>query len=221
MVKDVGAPPVPAATVTVTLVSPATTVGVAGAPGAVRDCRLTTWDPAENSPVVSAPVAMLLFNAATRNEYVPSAKPVAVQLVEVDDFVEPLAHPEPAADHGPFTPDATCTSYPTSLFAELTTFACSHVTSTCPAPVTLAEIFDAASSDATSPLTTGPAVAAALPSPAPPPDAPPHAASSIAAQPSTTTTVRALTEPAPVPMPRLPISTVRPFISGHVPGAFI
>ena len=128
-VKDVGAPPAPAATVTVTLVLPAATLGVAGAPGAARDCRLTAGEPAENSPVVSAPVATLLFRAATRNEYVPSAKPVAVQLVEMDDFVEALAHPEPAADHGPFTPDATCTSYPTSLFAELTTFACCHVTS--------------------------------------------------------------------------------------------
>ena len=83
----------------------------------------------------------------------------------------------------------------------------------------LAEIFDAASSEATSPLTTGAAVDAPLPSTAPPPEVPPHPASSMAAQPRTAMPARSLTMPALPALLRT--STMRPFLSGHVPAAYI
>jgi hypothetical protein len=107
-VKEAGALPAPAATVTVTLASPATTVGLAGVPGA--DTTVTTVEPSENRDVLMFPVLEFFFTAATLNEYVPSASPVAVHVRAVDLFVALVAHPVPAPVHGPPVPDATFTS---------------------------------------------------------------------------------------------------------------
>ena len=111
-VNDDGTPPVvAAATDTVTFAVPATPVGAGGVPGAVR--TVTTGDPGEKSPVVVTLVTTFFLTAATLNEYVPSASPLAVHVSAVDDFVVPFAHPVPATVHGPPVPDATFTSYPT------------------------------------------------------------------------------------------------------------
>jgi hypothetical protein len=72
-VKDAGVPPVaPAATVTVTLPSPAATAGVAGMPGKPR--TVTATEPADQAPSLFAALSPTsLVIAATRNEYVPLA----------------------------------------------------------------------------------------------------------------------------------------------------
>jgi hypothetical protein len=104
--KDDGRPPVvAAATVTVTFAVPATPVGAGGVPGTAT--TLTTGDPGEKSPVLVFLVKTFFVTAATLNEYVPTASPVAVHVSAVDDFVAPLAHPVPAPVHGPPVPDAT------------------------------------------------------------------------------------------------------------------
>lgn len=69
----------------------------------------------------------------------------------------------------------------------------------------------------TSPRVTGEAVDAPLPSTAPPPEAPPHPATSMAAHPRTAMPARSLTMPALPALLRT--STMRPFLSGHVPAA--
>ena len=115
-VYEVGAPPrvpsvaVPAATVTVTLESPATTVGLAGVPAAVT--TVTAVDPVEKSVVLVALVVGFFFSVAIRNEYVPSASPVAVHVRAVDFVVAAFAHPVPAPAHVPPLSVETCTSYP-------------------------------------------------------------------------------------------------------------
>jgi hypothetical protein len=72
----------------------------------------TPVDPAEKSVVLVALVLGFFFSVAIRNEYVPAASPVAVQVRAVDFVVVSFAHPVPAPAHVPPLSVETCTSYP-------------------------------------------------------------------------------------------------------------
>ena len=178
---------------------------ITGALGAPTTC--TSADPAEKSPVFLSPVRRFFFTAATLKEYEPPDSPVAVHWVDVEDFVSAREHPVPATAHGPVTDEAICTSYPTSLFSGFTTTESTHDTPICPPPLSVAEIFGAASSvdpaDAValspvlsaSPLTTGPLPSAARP---------PHADRTITAPTSNTAIpTRNTTLPPVLPSPAL------------------
>ena len=139
-VKDAGTPPrvpsvaVPAVTVTVTLESPTTTVGLAGIPGGDR--RVTGVDGIDTTAVLVFLVRTFFLTAATLNAYVPSARPVTVHAFVVDDCVSLFAHPVVAPVHGPLWStniDVTCTTYPITFSVGSSSTCLSHDTTTWPA----------------------------------------------------------------------------------------
>ena len=87
--------------------------------------------------------------AATRNEYVPAASPVAVQVRTVDDFVAPFAHPPPAPAQAPPVPVATCTSNPTTDCVRVELPLLSHDTTAWPPSTPAIAFTDAVAGSAT------------------------------------------------------------------------